>query len=617
MDSIENRITEFNRAINNLDRHFADFICRIAKNNDFLLYSAAALVSNALSNGNVCIDLASPDLFSSLDAMLPKNSLNTDLWITTLLNTSIVGNPGEYKPLIIEKTRLYLQKYWKYEKQLGDSIIDRLKTTKQFDKTVQISELISHFFPSSSLIEPDMQKQAALIAMKSNFVVISGGPGTGKTTTIAKIAALLLEYSNQKFCRIILAAPTGKAAAKLKKTISNALATFNVSIPIRSAISDLETVTIHRLLGVLPRSSYFKYNATNLLPYDVVIVDEASMIDLALMAKLFSAIPLDSKVILLGDKDQLASVEAGAILNDIYDYGIEIMDQKSAETATHPRPTDTENREKEDRVIAKLPFQCIIELTKNYRFPENTGIGRVSHAIRLGNSEEALKILEKKEYVDIVLHNTPPPTMLPQALHSIIIENYRHYLQEKDPFKALVLFDNFKVLCAVRKGNFGVLSINNCIERILETAGLIAPLSMYYPGRPIMVLSNDYNLGLYNGDVGIIMENHESKGTFNAFFPGEAPGSIRSFLPQLLPLHETVFAMTVHKSQGSEFNHVLILLPSFNSPLLSRELLYTAVTRAKKTCDIWSEKDILLKTIENRVKRTSGLREKLLVAAGK
>jgi exodeoxyribonuclease V alpha subunit len=602
MITIDNIPKEFDASLNSIDRHFARFICKIANNNDLLLYATAALISNALSKGNICLDLASSESQFAIAPIFSQKVPKTDFWIKALLNTSVVGNPGDYKPLIIEKTRIYLQKYWNYEKLLADSINDRLAKKLHLDNPSKIAELADRYFPPTSLPGKDLQKQAALFAMQKRLIIISGGPGTGKTTTIAKIAALLFDYAaqsvanenedfsdpeNQQSYRIILAAPTGKAAAQLKKTINNSLPTLNLSIPVQSAIADLEAVTIHRLLGALPGGAPdFKYNASNPLPYDVVIIDEASMIDLSLMAKLFQAIPMESKIILLGDKDQLASVEAGAILNDIYDYSVA-----------------TSNR----------PFESYIELKKNFRFSENSGIKKISSAIIQGSPEEVIKVFEKKEHSDIELHTLPAQAMLPQALSTIIIENYRHYLEEKDPCKALELFENFRVLCAVRKGYFGVEAINACIELVLQSAGLINKKSMHYTGRPIMISSNDYQLEVFNGDVGIIKDDPENKGIVKAFFPGDSPGETRTFLPQLLPPHETVFAMTVHKAQGSQFNHELLLLPQRFSPLLSRELLYTAITRARKTCTIWSEKETLVKTIENRVKRTSGLRDKLAV----
>ncbi len=596
-------------SVTSLDRHFSRFICDIAGNKEPWLYLAAVLTSNAVQKGHICLDLST--------VTLPGNaSFSQSEWIELLKNTGVIGAPGEYKPLILENNRLYLHKYWQFEQYLCKTVLERAQPIFLPEDSGKIDVSLSRLFGKPETGTIDRQRHAALVALLKNLTIISGGPGTGKTTTVAKIIAFLSETRGFRPERIALAAPTGKAAARMKQAFVKAFRDLDVLPDVNQKEGmDIEAHTIHRLLGVVAHSPFFRHNAENLLPYDVIIVDEASMVDFALMAKLMSALRPETKIILLGDKDQLASVEAGALFGDICEQGsgrshhpefLKALEAVSPEVSGYGGDRNPDARTAPSRLS-----DCVVELTKNYRFPEHSGIGKLSGAIRRGRAAEALAVLTDISASDISWQGTPPANMLTKALTSVILGYYSRFLREEDPVKARGLFDSFRVLCALRGGPYGVGSLNAGIERILASAGLVNPENSWYAGRPVMVTGNDYGLGLFNGDIGIALRDHADHEELKVFFPGESAGAVRALHPQRLPAHETVFAMTVHKAQGSEFDRVLLLLPPAFIPLLSRELLYTGITRAHEHCDIWASKDTLVKTIENRTRRMSGLREKL------
>jgi exodeoxyribonuclease V alpha subunit len=313
------------------------------------------------------------------------------------------------------------------------------------------------------------------------------------------------------------------------------------------------------------------------------------MVDLALMAKLFQAVPASARVILLGDKDQLASVEAGAVLGDIC-------------AAAAPAPAGT------NHALA----DCVVQLRKNYRFGQQSGIYRLSNAINEGRTEDVLQILRDcgvKGSTDLVSTPLPRRAELKAALRERVTTGFSEFLKASDPLAALTALSRFRILCALREGPFGVAGLNQMTEEILEAAGLIKPSGPWYNHRPVMVTRNDYNLKLFNGDVGVILPDAPS-GDPRAFFPGP-DNEVRKFLPLRLPEHQTAYALTVHKSQGSEFDRVLLVLPDRESPVLSRELLYTGITRARKRVELWFEEKVFRAALARRLSRTSGLRDAL------
>jgi exodeoxyribonuclease V alpha subunit len=459
-----------------------------------------------------------------------------------------------------------------------------------------------------------MQKMASISAVLKRFCVISGGPGTGKTTTVVKILALLVEQAGENDIKIILCAPTGKAAASLSETIRSAKMTIDCDDAVKNAIPD-DASTIHRLLKTIPGSPYFRHNKDNPIHADVVIIDEASMIDVALMAKLFNSIPKEARIILVGDKDQLSSVEAGSVLGDICNrenvFNISQSTIEEIQQFLTGKQIDLPNLSK----IKKGLQEHIIVLDRNYRFDEKSGIGGFSESINKGDSETGLRMLMDSNEKGIDLKEVNDRITLYQELKKEVMGRYSEYLKEDNPYNALKLFNQFKVLCALRTGPFGVGTINQIIQNILYENGLIdvstqEPDSMYN-GRPILITRNDYSSGLFNGDTGIILSEHQERNeSLQAFFPINK-NETRQVPLHRLPQHETAYAMTVHKSQGSEFNDVVLILPDKHYPILTRELIYTGVTRTVHTVTIWGNKDVFKEAIRRKIERTSGLRDAL------
>ncbi len=469
-------------------------------------------------------------------------------------------------PLVIEQDRLYLHRYWHYESRLALQLskMTQTKVSNELKTTTDLSTLFDRYFGSSDSI--DWQRAAAIMAVNQAFCMITGGPGTGKTTTVVKILALLQELSEQPLL-IALAAPTGKAAMRLQESIGFNKAALPCIAAIKSAIPESVT-TLHRLLGAKPPSPYFRHNAKHPLVYDLVVVDEASMVDLALMSKLIDALKPGARLILLGDKDQLASVESGAVLADL---------------------------------IMALPQQTL-ELQKSHRFDDN--IKNLALAINKQQDIEAWQLLQA---------GNKNIALLETDLIDYITKQQITYLQLitagaefGDIYKA---FNRFQALCASRLGKNGVSDITLAVEKSLSEIKLIHLSGAWYCGRPIMITENNATLQLYNGDIGICLRDKEQEDQLRVFFQ-RADGSIRKYLPARIPHCETVFVMTIHKSQGSEFEEVLIILPENTNPILTKELLYTAITRAKKTIKLVANATVFTSTVRQRVQRVTGLVDK-------
>ena len=530
-----------------LDRQFGDFLQRLARASAPEVRLAAMCASRARAEGNICVSIAEIAAIQGASAAALRKKLRA---------SDVVGAPGDFMPLVLDpQDRLYLRRYWEYEQQLAQAIRSRAVHT-----------------PNKNKPNNDLQEVAAAKAVASNFTVITGGPGTGKTRTVMRILKLLLQQPGGSSLRIALAAPTGKAAARITESV-------------RAVQEKFAATTIHRLLGYLPSSPYFRHDAEHPLSADVVIIDEASMVDLALMAKLVMAVPPQARLILLGDRDQLASVEAGNVLADIC---------ADAETAAPNDPL----------------HGAVVSLKRNYRFAEAGGIYRVSNAINSGDAEAAIATLRAETDGEVGWQLLPDATRLAGVLRDRVVAAFRPYLENEDAFESLQALQQFRILCALRHGPFGVENLNATVEEILAATGLLVPRAGWYRGQPIMITQNDYDLALFNGDSGIVLPDPAANGELRAFFIS-AEGKLRRFLPSRLPVHETAFAITVHKSQGSEFENVLLILPQNDSPILTRELLYTGLTRARKTVDLWASEPILRATIARQVTRTSGLRDAL------
>ncbi|MEN6319941.1 MAG: exodeoxyribonuclease V subunit alpha [Syntrophaceae bacterium] len=596
--------------LSELDYRFARFLGRLDGTFDEALLLASSLVSRYRREGHICIDLSSfAGTVFDLQESLVCPSLEE--WLNVLDVSPVVGRPGDYKPLILDGARLYLYRYWDYEKRLADALKIHACLTFEASEKERLQDSFERIFPRDDKDEKtnvDWRKVAAFASIRKGLCVISGGPGTGKTFAVARILALIIEQNRNGQLNISLTAPTGKAATRLQESIKKAKAGLNCHDSVKAAIPD-EASTIHRLLGSIPNSPSFRFNRENTLPFDVVIIDEASMVDLSLFSRLAQAMRPQSRLILLGDKDQLASVEAGSVLGDICDTGtihqfsplfIEECKRVTGEEIDLGRP-DTSAAGMND---------CITQLTKNYRFSEVSGIHAVSQTVNAGNGLQAIDLIQNGNFGDIHWKRLPRPDELPRRIADWITERYTAYMDTSDPLEAFDLFNRSRILSALREGPYGVYNLNVVVEYILQKKGHIDSSGRWYHGRPIMITKNDYRLRLFNGDIGIVMTDHTKKTGMRVFFTG-SDGSIRSFQPLRLHDHETVYAMTVHKSQGSEFDDVLFVLPDRDTPVLTRELIYTAITRAKEKIKIWGKEDIFLTAVARRIRRSSGLRDAL------
>ncbi len=504
------------------------------------------------SQGNSCIQLneQAKNLIIASGLALTHNQMTTSDTTITL-------------PLVIEQDRVYLHRYWHYENRLAQQLTQMIqfKNSHKLNTSIDLNALLDTYFGITTTT--DWQRAAAIMAVNQAFCMITGGPGTGKTTTVVKILALLQELSDQPLL-IALAAPTGKAAMRLQESIGFNKAALPCITSIKSAIPESVT-TLHRLLGAKPPSPYFRHNAKQPLVYDLVVVDEASMVDLALMSKLLDALKPGARLILLGDKDQLASVESGAVLADL---------------------------------TMALPQQTL-ELQKSHRFDED--IKSFALAINQQQAQEAWQLLQA---------GNKNITLLESDLIEYITKQQVPYLQLitksaefSDIYKA---FNRFQALCATRLGKNSVSEITQAVEQSLFEKKLIHLSGLWYCGRPIMITQNNAALQLYNGDIGICLRDKEQGDQLRVFFQ-QADGSIKKYLPTRIPHCETVFVMTIHKSQGSEFEEVLIILPEIISPVLTKELLYTAITRAKKTIKLVANSSVFTSTVRQRVQRVTGL----------
>jgi exodeoxyribonuclease V alpha subunit len=577
-----------------------------------LAQRAATRVSQATSDGHTCLGL------EELADALPTEGRPRDVALRSLLMESkVVGVPDapESLPLILDDDRLYLHRYFDYECRLAASLAARSVAIRSGNRSAAVPAnplpppvltLLDTLFPErpDESHRPDWQKLAAITALLGRLTIISGGPGTGKTTTVVNLLACLLEADPD--CRIALTAPTGKAAARLTEVILQRAGhlpeTLRARLPTQSS-------TIHRLLGSTPKGE-FRHHAADQLPIDVLVVDEASMLDLALAVHLIEAVPENARIILLGDKDQLAAVESGAVFAELSahpTFSPQRIETLSRLSGVAPQrlevpldPTQPPQTCLEDRVIW---------LRRNYRFAAGSAIGLLAADTRDGNVTRALERLAHPSDPSLLWINDG--SVPADSVHAILAA-YAGYIDSlrshADRHAVTQAFARCRVLCAVRDGPWGVNAINQRISAHFRRT-LQHPLdpglrSEWYPGRPVMVLRNDPVLELFNGDIGIVLP--DPSGALQVMFSDEH-GGFRAIAPVRLPEHETAFAMTVHKSQGSEFEELLLVLPAENNRVLTRELLYTAVTRARERLTIVANATVIAGTIETATKRLSGL----------
>ena len=594
--------------------HFARFVADTSGETDPCVLMTVALLSQASENQHICFDLTSM-AGKTIDSVNGKNIAlefpDMEKWRAKLLNCPAIKAPGFEAPMILDdQNRLYLYRYWEYENILVAKLKEKIDGNLLPVDVNQLGDSLNRLFPPLPDGSIGETRMAAIVACIRRLCVITGGPGTGKTTTVAKILALLLEQPGNERLRIALAAPTGKSAIRLGESIREIKSRLDCSDRIKERIPE-DAMTLHRLLRPIKDTPYFFHGLHRPLSADVVIVDEASMVDMPLMAKLVQAIPHDARFILIGDKDQLASVEAGSVLGDICGKTDEFRDfekwgylKRSMEKGTFDPAGlgafETDNIS-----------DCIVELNIGYRFSENRDIEALGKAVNQGDAELSISILKDRRYENINFKEILSYPLLMKSIETEIITGYRDYLNAKSPREALQKFNKFKILCTVKRGGFGVEGINRATEYLLNKKGLVDPSNEFYIGRPILITKNDYQNELFNGDMGLIWKAPDtSDGSVYAYFQG-ASNSVKRIHPFQLPAHETAFAMTVHKSQGSEFESVLLLLPEQDTPVLTRELLYTGVTRARKQMTIWGNPHLLGNGIGRTIKRYSGLQHKL------
>jgi len=597
-----------------LDMHFADFMVELAgkvsPDRQRNLWLAAALVSAYVGKGHVCLNLsdsAGAPLGTDEDEGMPSMICpGLDEWVDSLKELTVVGRPGEFKPLVLdEKMRLYLYRYWLYEQQLANSILTMKGLHTQIIDEKILTESIKRFFPHDGETI-NWQCIAAILSVLNRFTVISGGPGTGKTHTVARILALLIEQAKGAPLSIALAAPTGKAAARLTDMVRVIKEDLNCPSEVKALIPET-AFTIHRLLGPIYRGKTFRYNEANHLPFHVVVVDEASMVDLPLMAKLACSLEEGSRLLLLGDKDQLASVEPGAVFGDICDTdSTNVFSSDIVGTVKGLLSVELPHWESQENTVT----DSIVVLTKSYRFSSESGIGLLASAVKECVFSDAFGLIKDTTHNDISWREVPAIENLEEAIEETFYSFYSDYLAVKSPQEAFSLFDRFHLLCALRHGPYGAISLNRVIEHMIRRMGMIPKAEGWYKCQPVMITANDYHLRLFNGDVGIVFPDQEAEKQLRVYFPADG-GGYRKLLPGRLKNYETVYAMTVHKSQGSEFDHVALLLPDRPSKVVTRELVYTAITRAKKSVEIWGTEQVFRNALSQTTRRESGLRDML------
>ena len=592
-----------------IDRHFARLMQQFAGGDRPELVLAAALVSRRLAEGHCVLAL---DEFAGksfpappLGNFSPVNCPPRTEWEKRLREASVVGRPHEAKPLILDDAgRLYLHRYWQYEQSVAGDIRQRIQQAPFALDGKTVAAGLKKLFPAT-MNSTDWQKVAAFAALRQRFSVITGGPGTGKTWTVARLLALLLEQPGGEDLRIRLAAPTGKAAARLQEALTRSLPRLACSpaIKVRLQAKDL-TTTIHRLLGTIPQSTKFRHDGRNPLPLDVLVVDEASMVSLGLMAKLLAALKPDARLVLVGDQDQLPPVEAGNVLGDLCRASA-ISGFSENFRNDFGRCTGGALNEITHPAAGKL-VDTVIQLRTNYRSGEMEVLSDLSLAVNAGDATRAMALLRSSSGA-LTWEPLPPAKKLKAALRDALVTYYGEVLKSASPAAALAALGKFRILCAVREGPYGTVALNRLAGEILADAGLIAPdrlKSGGYAGQPLMVTVNNYALKLFNGDCGVVWPADGK--TSLVHFPDET-GGIRAVARERLPEHDTVFALTVHKSQGCEFDHVLLVLPDQASPVLTRQLFYTGLTRARRSLRILAPETILCATISTQLQRMTGL----------
>jgi len=572
-------------SISNFTKYFSQFISKHEVYNKNIMTITAILLSHVLQEGKVCIEINDyaekkySDIWSSfeeekklpnekdwINAIQKSNLVSVDVLLSDGLRLSdsktLTNSTGSINIFKFINNRIYLYKYWMYENNIINFILENNKIQKNNDVINQ--NIFNEVFHESE----QEKKDAAKIIIENQFSILSGGPGTGKTYTMVNILFYLIKkyIQQKKKIKIVLAAPTGKAAARMEESIQKRLEEINISKEEKELLPS-NALTLHRLLGYKKNSSKIKYNFNNQLPYDIIIIDEASMIDIIMMNNIVSAISHRTKLILLGDKDQLSSVEAGKVFGEL----------------------STINRE-------EIP---VAVLTKSRRFDDKSGIGKLIKSIKFGEIDNAFKTMNTSADIKWI-SKFNSDNVISQIIEEINkSKEYNNLVKEKNPEKLLSYSNHFSVLCATRKGLLGIENLN------IEIQNYLSKIDTNY-NKMIMIKKNDYQNNLYNGDILLSLDE-------NIYLNKNQSNEINKTAKILLPAHEDAFAITIHKSQGSEYDTVLCVFPDdSNIKILSRELLYTAVSRAKTKLIIVANEKVISTMILNPIKRKSGLSESLI-----
>jgi exodeoxyribonuclease V alpha subunit len=598
------------KVLRTLDHALAQSLRRLRPDTPDAVLAAAALASLAVSEGHAGLDLRQPQRLIEAETDWPapddwERALRASPWVDEPAATDVAADG----PLVLEGGLLYLRRYREYERRLADGLQRIATHPLAQDDPAALAALFAQLFPQARE-GSDHQARAAAVALRHPLVLVTGGPGTGKTTTIARLLVLLAAQAvqaGQPLPRVALAAPTGRAAERMAESLRSAvqrLRLLGIAPDLCDAMPGTGT-TLHRLLGVIPDSPRFRHHADNPLPFDVVVVDEASMIDLPLMTKLVEAVATGARLVLLGDPDQLPSVEAGDVLSAIL------------RASGDGRGTEADDAQALQRLLAPatlLPEAPAthfggrrVQLQRGYRQTTALDLAPLAHAVRDGDSAAALALLRAGGLAGVHFHENQIDPLQQHREH--LLSHWRGLGEVANPAEALANAGRIRLLTAVREGPQGARGLNARIEALLAGVPRPGMAPGYFHGRLLLITENSYRHRLFNGDIGICLA--EAHGAVTAWFPGETPDQPRGFHPGALPAHESAFAMTVHKAQGSEFDEVWLQLPRRDNRVLSRELVYTGMTRARQALHVLGSAEVLQAALARHASRISGLAARL------
>ncbi|MBV8467788.1 MAG: exodeoxyribonuclease V subunit alpha [Burkholderiales bacterium] len=554
---------------------------------DALALATAGLVAVRAEEGHVCVDLSQEVGQTWNGTTWPA----IETWQASLLASGFVAQEAPTMPLVLDAGRLYVARLWQDEAELARRLLRLAGPSAHTPE--RIRAVLKQLY--GRLVEDEDQHAAVATALLNRLTIIAGGPGTGKTTTVAKVLAALITLKPDN--HIVLAAPTGKAAARMAEAMGRAKDKLGLDMLTLSALPE-EAITLHRLLGYRPDSATPRHGPEQPLALDVLVVDEASMLDLSLFARLVAALPAHATLILLGDDEQLASVEAGNVFADL-------ARQAGLSTEGAARLHQASNLRRAASATPSALGNGITRLSKSRRFDADSGVGALAAAIRQGEGKGAIELLQSGRS-DLAWHPGTERQIRAVFLRELEthLADYRQAVAAAEPAAAWAVFQRLCILSPVREGPSGVEQLNRQAET--QLLGHDTRRRPFYAGRPVIVRANAPGLGLANGDIGITLAGPDG---LQVHFL--TPTGWRAFLPSRLPRHDTAFVLTVHQAQGSEFNTVWLMLPDEDAPLLDRTLVYTAVTRARQRVAIWGSAATFDQAVARRAGRVSGLAKRL------